>query len=131
MEADMVLQQNSLLKQAVRCVQTFLLCLSLLFVITSMTLARPFRITKPPDKGQNFGCATCHVNPNGGGERNPFGQDYEKFGLKAGDKYTEELGELDSDGDGFTNNEEFAAGSHPGDPKSKPATHLKSTPKAP
>jgi hypothetical protein len=120
MEADMMFQQSSLLKQTVRCIQTFLVCVSLLFLTASMTLARPFRIATPPDKGRNFGCATCHVNPNGGGERNVFGRDYEKFGMKAGDKYTEELGGRDSDGDGWTNDEEFAAGSHPGDPKSKP-----------
>ncbi|MBW1896714.1 MAG: hypothetical protein JRI47_06620 [Deltaproteobacteria bacterium] len=113
-------QQSSFLKRMVRCVQTLLVGVSLFFLMTSMTLARPFRIAKTPDKGRNFGCATCHVNPNGGGERNPFGRDYEKFGLKAGDKYTEDLGGLDSDGDGCTNDDEFAAGSHPGDPKSKP-----------
>jgi len=120
MEADIVFQPSSFLKRMAGCVQTLFVCLSLLFLMTSITLARPFRIAKTPDKGRNFGCATCHIDPNGGGERNPFGQDYEKFGLKAGDKYTEDLGGLDSDGDGCTNDEEFAAGSHPGDPKSKP-----------
>jgi hypothetical protein len=84
-------------------------------------LARPFRIAKPPDKGRTFGCATCHIDPNGGGQRNPFGRDYEKFGLAAGDKYVDSLGKLDSDGDGFTNDEEFAARTHPGDAASKPS----------
>ena len=41
------------------------------------------------------------------------------FFLK-GDTYTEDLGQLDSDGDGATNDQEFAAGTNPGDPASKP-----------
>jgi hypothetical protein len=56
----------------------------------------------------------------GGGGRNAFGKDYEKIGIKARDTYTVELGELDSDKDGATNDEEFASGTNPGDPKSKP-----------
>ena len=53
----------------------------------------------------------------GGGSRNFFGADYEKIGLQAGDKYTPELGELDSDEDGATNDQEFEAeviGTDPG-----------------
>ena len=92
----------------------------LILIFVSSGFSRPFRVGKMPDKGKNFGCATCHINPMGGGQRNPFGKDYEKIGLKAGDKYTTELGELDSDGDGASNEQEFAAGTHPGDPKSKP-----------
>lgn len=94
---------------------------ALLLVITVAAHGRPFRISKIPDKGRTFGCATCHVDPRGGGVRNLFGQDYEKLGLSAGDKYTGRLGALDSDGDGFSNDAEFAARTHPGDPKSKPS----------
>jgi hypothetical protein len=56
----------------------------------------------------------------GGGKRNTFGKDYEKIGIKAQDTYTVELGELDSDKDGSTNDKEFAVGTNPGDPKSIP-----------
>ncbi|MBC8234290.1 hypothetical protein H8E77_32475, partial [bacterium] len=80
---------------------------SLLLAWVSMTNARGFRLEKLPDKGANWGCATCHVNPGGGGPRNAFGEDYEAIGLAAGDTYTAELGRKDSDGDGFTNDEEF------------------------
>ena len=84
-------------------------CAMLSLVVISVVVGRPFRVGRLPDKGKNFGCGTCHVNPRGGSKRTPFGEDYRKVALKAGDKYTEDLGELDSDGDGFTNDQEFAA----------------------
>jgi len=96
-------------------------CVVLSLLVISVVLSRPFRVGKLPDKGENFGCGTCHVNPRGGGKRNSFGSDYQKIAMKAGDKYTPALGKLDSDGDGFTNDQEFAAGTNPGDPMSKPA----------
>jgi len=93
---------------------------ALILITVSLGGSRPFRVGKMPDKGKNFGCATCHINPLGGGGRNAFGKDYEKIALKAGDKYISELGKLDSDEDGASNDQEFAAGTNPGDPKSKP-----------
>ena len=28
-------------------------------------------------------CSTCHINPNGGGPRNPFGEAFEKHNLRS------------------------------------------------
>ena len=81
--------------------------------------ARPHRLARIPDA--KFSCGTCHISQAGGGARNPFGNDYEILGIRAGDKYSDELGAKDSDGDGYSNNDEFAAGTHPGDPESMPA----------
>jgi hypothetical protein len=51
--------------------------------------ARPFRMGKIPT--QELGCGTCHINPRGGGARNSFGKDYSDIGIKAGERYTDEL----------------------------------------
>ncbi len=104
---------------------------SLFIILLSVSIAfgRPFRLTKLPDGGKNFGCGTCHVNPQGGGVRNPFGQDWEKIAIKANETYTPELAKLDSDKDGFTNDQEFAANTRPGDPNSKPSSQTSTSSK--
>lgn len=88
--------------------------------MTTDTAGRPFRLEKIPDQGKHFKCKTCHASRFGGKTFNPFGLDYKEIGLAAGDSYTDELAELDSDSDGFTNRQEFDEGTNPGDPKSKP-----------
>ncbi|XP_069121902.1 DBH-like monooxygenase protein 1 [Argopecten irradians] len=44
-----------------------------------------------------------HLNPLGGGDRNPFGVDF----MNAGNRWTNSLCKMDSDGDGKTNGEEL------------------------
>ena len=94
--------------------------LASVFLIPFLASGRAFRVGLLPDSGKNFGCATCHIDPAGGGPRNPFGQDWGAIAIPNGDKYVPELANRDSDGDGFTNDEEFKAEKHPGDPNSKP-----------
>ncbi len=98
-----------------------LICMTLSPAAIPDVSARPFRMGKIPDKGATFGCGTCPVNPRGGGSRDLFGKDYEKIGMPAEEQYTEELGSMDSDGDGHSNDQDFKTGTHPADPDSKPA----------
>jgi hypothetical protein len=60
-------------------------------------------------------CLNCHISPNGGGARNPYGMAYE-----GNDKDFASIESLDSDGDGFTNLEEINALTFPGDPADYP-----------
>jgi len=93
-----------------------LLCMGAILAFWIATAdGRAFRVDKLPDKGNNWGCGTCHINAGGGGARNAFGKDWEKIAIPAGDVYTKQLRETDSDGDGFTNDEEFNA-----DPPTEP-----------
>jgi hypothetical protein len=98
---------------------TIFICTAVLSTMLSPVFANHFRLAKLPDKGENFGCLTCHVSEHGG-PVNSFGSDYKAFAIEAGDLYTKFLGQLDSDDDRFTNDQEFAAGTHPGDGNSRP-----------
>ena len=97
-----------------------ILVLALLLFVSVIAIGRSWRLALLPDKGANFGCATCHFSPAGGDARNAFGQDWEAIAIPAGDDYVPAIANRDSDGDGFTNDEEFAAGTHPGNAASHP-----------
>jgi hypothetical protein len=85
-------------------------CFILIFLCTSLE-ARPQRPGQIPN-GFATGCATCHVNPAGGGARNAFGSAVESeflsgSGESAAVVWNSSLARLDSDGDGATNGEEL------------------------
>lgn len=68
-------------------------------------------------------CRLCHKNKEGGGPRNAFGQDFQ---IHSYDFAVME--NLDTDGDGFTNLEEFMALTIPSNPKNFPKEHLEIEP---
>lgn len=73
--------------------------------------ARSKRSGEIPNGSVN-NCANCHVDPQGGGPRNAFGQmvgtDFLTGAGFVGDVvWGPELAKLDADGDGFTNGEEL------------------------
>jgi hypothetical protein len=70
--------------------------------------ARDWRVLQIPN-GTKFTCSNCHIDPNGGGARNKFGQDVEKLVSVGGHEefWKSALAKLDSDGDGKTNGQEL------------------------
>lgn len=68
-------------------------------------------------------CNVCHTASSGKGPLNVFGEDYLRLGLDMN-----ATANLDSDGDGFTNEEELAASTFPGDPNSYPGSSSQGIP---
>jgi hypothetical protein len=82
--------------------------LILLILSVGILIGRNFRVNQIPN-GTEKRCANCHINPAGGGPRNPFGSTVEGGFLDASGNVTwgPALASIDSDGDGFTNGEEL------------------------
>lgn len=78
---------------------------------TSVASARATRVAQVPN-GSVKGCATCHVEPSGGGPRNAFGAEIEANFLSVPGGggvvlWGPALAVLDSDGDGYSNGREL------------------------
>ncbi|MCB2153737.1 hypothetical protein KQI84_02530 [bacterium] len=83
-------------------------------LLTTTLLARPWYLTsfetEYPESTlpASYSCGVCHYDQNGGGDRNPYGRDYEfyfDFAI---------IEPLDSDDDGVTNAVEIAGNTQPG-----------------
>ena len=73
--------------------------------------------TNGTDRGSTMGsCITCHVNPDGKGGINSYGNHYKAYGHNFA-----AIEALDSDGDGFSNIDEINVDTFPGDAGSRPA----------
>ncbi|MCL4436828.1 MAG: Ig-like domain-containing protein [Thaumarchaeota archaeon] len=67
-------------------------------------------------------CGLCHVNPAGGGPRNPYGQAFGNQSMHASNATQAfiNIEHLDSDGDGYTNLAEILARTFPGNASDHP-----------
>ena len=82
-----------------------------IFVGWGQADARPARVDQIPN-GSVSRCASCHVNPAGGGSRTPFGMAIENNYLVPSGRtgvvqWNAMLAMLDSDGDGVSNGQEL------------------------
>ena len=110
------MQDNSDKRMTMHILATLLITL---IVITASPIpesrAIPEYSRELPEALKNF-CQVCHVRASGG-PMNSYGDDFTSNGRSVG-----AIGELDSDDDGFSNEDELAAGSLPGDPNSTPTS---------
>lgn len=84
-------------------------------------ILKQFKAAYPEAKVIAMKCALCHAGDNA---LNVFGDDIVKsLAANSGTIKWAELEQIDSDGDGYTNLEEYSAGTNPGDREDKPAAH--------
>lgn len=96
-----------------------LIALTLLFIVSAMfplAYSIPLYMQELPQAFKDE-CTTCHVSPSGMGGVNRFGAAFANAGHSLASIST-----ADSDGDGYTNREELAAGTFPGNPDSHPGS---------
>ena len=84
---------------------------AIVFIGWGQADARPFRVSQLPN-GSMIGCASCHVNPSGGGTLTPFGSAINSnylvpSGRTGNVQWNAMLAMLDSDGDGVSNGQEL------------------------
>ena len=85
--------------------------LVIVFIGWGQADARPARVGQLPN-GSALGCASCHVNPSGGGTLTAFGRDINNNYLVPSGRtgvvqWNAMLAMLDSDGDGVSNGQEL------------------------
>lgn len=107
-------------KQRTKHILTTLLISLIILSATPIPKSRaiPEYVRELPEALKSF-CQVCHVSA-AGGPMNSYGDDYVSYGGSVG-----AIGGLDSDDDGFSNEEELAASSLPGDPDSTPTSKKK------
>ncbi len=84
---------------------------AIVFIGWGQADARPFRVNQLPN-GSAVRCASCHVDPDGGGPLTSFGRDINnnyltQAGRSGNVQWNAMLAMLDSDGDGVSNGREL------------------------
>ncbi len=90
-----------------------------------------FNTTYPSAVGTRIDtCELCHINPAGGGARNPYGTDFENQPIHDTNpsQALRNIENNDSDGDGFTNIQEINALTFPGNASDHPSVTPTPTP---
>ncbi|MBW6517953.1 MAG: hypothetical protein K0A89_05575 [ANME-2 cluster archaeon] len=96
-----------------KLIYTLSLTLVLLTVLSAPSSAyQSYADEVPGDLNGN--CLICHADANGGGDLNSYGIDYSAY------QSFEDIASLDSDKDGYTNQEELDEMTLPGDDTSFP-----------
>jgi hypothetical protein len=109
------LQEKTDKQMTIQVLTPLLIAIIVLAVPIPQSRAIPEYSRELPEALKNF-CQVCHVRASGG-PMNSFGNDYVSHGSSV-----DAIGELDSDDDGFSNEDELDAGSLPGDPNSTPTS---------
>lgn len=100
-----------------------------LLLLTAVAFALPndaatFKQLYAPNDGTALAtaaCLVCHAKMPPSKDLNPYGADLARQGKTRAAAAFNAIEKVDSDKDGFTNIQEIAAGTLPGDPASKPA----------